>query len=418
MVASEAPSFDPHTIPLDQIDVSDPALYQQNTHWPVLFGRLRDEDPVHYCAKSEYGPFWSITRYNDIMAVDTNHRLFSSHNATALDDARIVGEGDGSVPIPSFLQMDPPKHDQQRKAVSPAVAPANLVRLEDTIRERSRNVLDSLPVGEEFDWVEAVSVELTILMLATLIDFPQEERAKLKRWSDVIVGFPGDGIVESWDQRNREMRELAETFLRLKVERAEAAPTNDAISILAHSAELKDMDPVEFVANVTLLIVGGNETTRNTMSGSVLALHDFPAEWEKLKRDPALITSMVPEAIRWQSPVMYQSRRAMEDVEFGGKLIRKGDKVAMWYISGNRDGEVIEEPDRFIIDRERPRQHLSFGFGIHRCLGNRLAEMQLRVLWEEILARGWQRIEVTGTPVYGYSNTLRGLNALPVRIHA
>ena len=418
MVASVALSFDPHTIPLDEIDVSDPALYQQNTHWPVLFGRLRDEDPVHYCAKSEYGPFWSITRYNDIMAVDTNHRLFSSHNATALDDARIVGEGDGSVPIPSFLQMDPPKHDQQRKAVSPAVAPANLVLLEDTIRERSRKVLDSLPVGEEFDWVESVSVELTILMLATLIDFPLEERGKLKRWSDVIVGFPGDGIVESWDQRNREMRELAETFLKLKVERAKVAPTNDAISILAHSAELQDMDPVEFVANVTLLIVGGNETTRNTMSGSVLALHDFPAEWEKLNNDPALITSMVPEAIRWQSPVMYQSRRAMEDVEFGGKLIRKGDKVAMWYISGNRDGEVIEEPDRFIVDRERPRQHLSFGFGIHRCLGNRLAEMQLRILWEEILARGWERIEVTGTPVYGYSNTLRGINALPVRIHA
>ncbi|MFB0874457.1 MULTISPECIES: cytochrome P450 [unclassified Sphingobium] len=417
-MASEALSFDPRTIPLDQIDVSNPALYQQDTHWPVMFERLRAEDPVHYCAKSEYGPFWSITRYNDIMAVDTNHRLFSSHNATALDDARIVGEGDGSVPIPSFLQMDPPKHDQQRKAVSPAVAPANLVLLEDTIRQRSRNVLDSLPIGTEFDWVEAVSVELTILMLATLIDFPLEERGKLKRWSDVIVGFPGDGIVESWDQRNREMRELAETFLKLKAERTKAAPTNDAISILAHSAERQDMDPVEFVANVTLLIVGGNETTRNTMSGSVLALHDFPAEWKKLQNDPALITSMVPEAIRWQSPVMYQSRRATEDVEFGGKLIRKGDKVAMWYISGNRDGEVIEEPDRFFVDRERPRQHLSFGFGIHRCLGNRLAEMQLRILWEEILARGWQRIEVTGTPIYGYSNTLRGINTLPVRIHA
>lgn len=418
MTATQILPFDAHAIPIDKIDVSDPGLYQRNEHWPELFARLRKEDPVHYCAESEYGPFWSITRYNDIMAVDTNHRVFSSHNATALDDARILGEGDGSVPIPSFLQMDPPRHDQQRKAVSPAVAPANLLRLQDTIRERSRKVLDSLPVGEEFDWVETVSVELTILMLATLIDFPLEERAKLKRWSDVIVGFPGDGIVESWDQRNREMRELADTFLRLKAERETAAPTNDAISILAHSPELRNMDLIEFVANVTLLIVGGNETTRNTMSGSVLAMHDFPAEWEKLKRDHSLIASMVPEAIRWQSPVMYQSRRAIEDVEFGGKTIRKGDKVAMWYISGNRDEAVIEAPDRFIIDRERPRQHLSFGFGIHRCLGNRLAEMQLRILWEEIMAKGWQRIEVTGAPDYAYSNTLRGLNALPVRIHA
>ncbi|MBK5264558.1 MAG: cytochrome P450, partial [Alphaproteobacteria bacterium] len=278
--------------------------------------------------------------------------------------------------------------------------------------------LDALPVGEEFDWVPAVSVELTILMLATLIDFPLEERGRLKRWSDVIVGIPGDGVVESWDQRNREMRELVETFLRMKDERERAGPGIDAISILAHSPDLRDMDPIEFVANVTLLIVGGNETTRNTMSGSILAFHNFPKEWDKLRRNHSLITSMVPETIRWQSPVMYQSRRATEDVEFRGKTIRKGDKVAMWYISGNRDDEVIENPNQFIIDRARPRQHLSFGFGIHRCLGNRLAEMQLRVLWEEIMAKGWQRIEVTGKPIFGYSNTLRGLNSLPVRIHA
>ena len=164
--------------------------------------------------------------------------------------------------------------------------------------------------------------------------------------------------------------------------------------------------------------MGGNDTTRNSMSGSIAAFDRHPAEWAKLMADPLLVHSAVPEMIRWQTPVMYQARRATQDYEIAGKIIRQGDKVAMWYISGNRDDTAIIDPDRFIIDRERPRQHLSFGFGIHRCLGNRLAEMQLRVLWEEIIKMGWKRIEVVGKPVYALSNLLRAIEHLPVRIHA
>ena len=417
-MATTAPDVtDPSTIPLDQIQLADPALFQRNAQGP-LFARLRQEDPVHYTADSAYGPFWSVTKYNDIVAVDSNHKLFSSHNALTLDEERFEGIGEDGVAVGGFIAMDPPKHDEHRKIVTPAVAPANIARIEGLIRERTRSLLSSLPVGEEFDWVPTVSIELTTLMLATLLDFPMDERDKLKYWSDLTAGIPGDGVVESWEQRNVGLHEMAGVFLRMREERANEPPKADLISMLAHSPMAKDMSVQDYVANVTLLIVGGNDTTRNTMTGSIHAMHTHPDQWAKLKANPELVESMMPEAIRFQTPVIYQGRRATQDVELGGKTIRKGDKVLMWYISGNRDDETIEEPEKFIIDRKRPRQHLSFGFGIHRCLGNRLAEMQLRVLWEEILKQGWDRIECTSTPQYAYSMSLRGIDTLKVRIHA
>ncbi|SCW84950.1 Cytochrome P450 [Sphingobium faniae] len=417
MDSSATTMVDPQSIPIDQIDVSDPKLYQEDAHWP-LFERLRREDPVHYCADSAYGAYWSVTRYEDIVAVDSNHKIFSAHHAVMLDDGRHSGQTEDATVMLPFLAMDPPEHDKQRKIVTPAMSPANIAKLEATIRRRVQEVLDMLPIGAEFDWVPTVSIELTAQMLATLVNYPLKDRHQLVRWSDVSVGIPGDGVIDSWEQRDQELKLFAQTFLALREERRAAPPTSDLISLLAHSPEAQDMSIQDYISNVILLIVGGNDTTRNSMSGSILALHDHPEEWAKLNANPALIESMVPEIIRFQTPLIYMGRRATQDVELGGKLIRKGDKVAMWYISGNRDSEAIEHADRFIIDRPRPRQHLSFGFGIHRCVGNRLAEMQLRILWEEILKKGWKRIEVTGPVRRAYSNNIRGIVSLPVRIHA
>jgi cytochrome P450 len=278
-------------------------------------------------------------------------------------------------------------------------------------------VLDALPRNETFNFVDRVSIELTTQMLATLFDFPWEERRKLTRWSDVATALPKSMIVESAEQRRAEMDECAAYFGRLWNERVNVEPRNDLISMMAHSDATRHMDSENLFGNIILLIVGGNDTTRNTMSGSVLALNENPDQYQKLRDNPALIDSMVPEVIRWQTPLAHMRRTALVDTELGGKTIRKGDRVVMWYVSGNRDEEVIENPNDFIIDRARPRTHMSFGFGIHRCIGMRLAELQLKIVWQEMLKR-FDNIEVVGEPKRVYSSFIKGYETLPVRIPA
>jgi cytochrome P450 len=403
-------AFDPHALPLGQVNPARPDLFAAGRELPV-FERLRREDPVHFTAESEFGPYWSVTRYNDIMAVDTGHETFSSEPAITIADP------EDDFRLPMFIAMDPPKHDAQRKVVSPIVAGPNLQALEPLIRERAGQILDALPVGEEIDWVDTVSVELTSMTLATLFDSPQAERRKLTRWSDVATARPGSGVVDSEDQRRAELMECVGYFMRLWNERVNAEPRGDLISMLAHGEATRGMDQMEYLGNLLLLIVGGNDTTRNTITGSVLALSRHPDEERALRADRSLIPNMVSETLRWQTPLAHMRRRATRDVELAGKTIRAGDKVVMWYVSGNRDEAVIERPDDFWIGRPRVRQHLSFGFGIHRCVGNRLGELQLKIIWEEILKR-FSRIEVVGEPTRVFSTFVRGYKSLPVRLHA
>jgi cytochrome P450 len=408
------PVADANSRPLEAIDVSDPKLYQHDIWYPY-FERLRREDPVHYTKDGLYGSYWSVTKYKDIMAVETNHHTYSS-------EAMLGGISITDRPIEyrraSFISMDPPKHDEQRKVVAPIVAPVNLSKLASTIRERAGNILDGLPRNETFDWVQHVSIELTIQMLTTLMDFPFADRHKLVFWSDCAIADVNAGtVVDSEAKRLEILSEALDAFTALWHERAAADPRPDLISMLAHGESTRDLidRPQEFLGNLTLLIVGGNETTRNSISGGVWALNHHPDEYRKLRDNPALIPSLVPEIIRWQTPVMHMRRTAIEHGEIGGKPIRKGDKVVMWYISGNRDEEAIPHANEFIINRARPRQHLSFGFGIHRCVGNRLAEMQLGILWEEILKRRMV-VEMMGEPKRVYANFIHGIASLPVRI--
>jgi cytochrome P450 len=400
------------TMPLAEIDVSNPSLYQQDV-WQPYFRRLRRDAPVHYLKEGPLGPFWSVTKYKDIVAIEVNHREFSSSSALGGITLR---DRPAELELPMFIAMDPPKHDVQRKVVQPIVSPENLSHFEGLIRSRVRAVLDGLPRGETFNWVDKVSIELTGQMLATLFDFPFEDRRKLSYWSDCTTAVPiAGGLIESEEQREEAFRECLTYFMKLWNERVNAEPRSDLISMLAHGQATRDMSPREYLGNVVLLIVGGNDTTRNSMSGGLLFLSQNPDEYVKLRARPELVDSMAPEIIRYQTPLAYMRRTALADVEFGGKLIRKGDKLAMWYISGNRDEEAIEEPDRFIIDRPRPRQHLSFGFGIHRCVGKSLAELQLKILWEEILDR-LPKIEVVGEPKRVFSAFVHGISELPVRI--
>jgi cytochrome P450 len=405
-----------NAVPLDQLNPAQPELFSNDAMW-AHFERLRREAPVHFTAQSDYGPYWSVTKYNDIMAVDTNHQVFSSADGITLQSLESKAQSVGRPTRPSFISMDPPKHDAQRKAVSPAVAPHNLQRMSPIIRERAGAILDGLPIGETFDWVDLVSKELTAMTLATLFDFPFEERRKLTYWSDMMTNPPGHGPVTSWEQKREEIGHCFEAFTGLWNERINAEPQFDMISMLAHNEATRGMDIHEYHGNVTLLIIGGNDTTRNTISGSIYALNQNPGQYQKLRDDPSLIPSMVSETIRWQTPLAHMARTATEDFELGGKLIHKGDRVAMWYVSGNRDDEVIANPDSYIIDRERPRQHLSFGFGVHRCVGNRLAELQLTIIWEEILKR-FPVVELMAEPTRTHSVFVKGYETLPVRIPA
>ncbi|MFN5880988.1 MAG: cytochrome P450 [Burkholderiales bacterium] len=401
------------SLPIDQVDPAKPMLFFHDTvgHY---FERLRRDDPVHRVESELFGPYWSITRYKDIMTVDTHHQVFSSDWTQG---GITIGDQPVNERLQMFIAMDPPRHDEQRKAVSPIVAPANLANMESLIRERTARVLDSLPRNEPFDWTQQVSIELTTLMLATLFDFPIEERRKLTRWSDVATANPNidTSVVQSFEQRTQELGEMFQYFTRLWNERVNAAPRNDLISMLAHGAATRSMTPLEYMGNTVLLIVGGNDTTRNSMTGGLLALARDPAQWAKLRANPSLVDSLVPEISRWQTPLAHMRRTALADFELGGKTIRKGDKVVMWFLSGNRDESAIERANEFIIDRARPRQHLSFGFGIHRCVGNRLAELQLKILWQEILKR-FPVIEVLDEPVRVKSTFVRGISKLMVRI--
>jgi len=403
---------DPYSIPLDQVDPAQVGVFQNDLLWDY-FERLRNEDPVHLHEDSAYGRYWSITKFSDIMFVDSNHDLFSSEGGITIGPLKADEERAKQFQTPMFIAMDQPKHDVQRATVTPVVAPRNLAALEGTIRERAAKILDSLPVGETFDWVDLVSIELTTQMLATLFDFPFEERRKLTHWSDVATAGPETIPL---DERRATLLECLEYFTRLWNERKEGDPGYDLISMLAHGKNTKDMQPMEFLGNLILLIVGGNDTTRNSISGGVLALNQNPDQYEKLRGDHSLITSMVPEIIRWQTPLSHMRRIANQDVELGGKTIKAGDKVVMWYVSGNRDETAIERPNDFIVDRARPRHHLSFGFGIHRCMGNRLAEMQLRVLWEEILKR-FHSIEIVGEVQRSPSVFVKGYTHMPVRVN-
>ena len=395
---------------IDELDVSNWHLFQADAHWP-FFERLRKEDPVHFHADSRYGPYWSITRFDHIKAIDTDHHRFSSQ-----DNITIVDQSD-EFQFSNFIAMDPPRHDEQRKVVTPVVGPRNLAEMEGLIRSRVIAILDDLPVGETFNWVDRVSIELTTQMLATLFDFPFEDRRLLTRWSDINTLGPKSGLVDNWDEARAELMECLAYFTELFEQRKRAGHEGfDLLTLLAQDPKTRDMPPLEFLGNLILLIVGGNDTTRNSISGGVLALNQFPEQYHKLRQTPALIPNMVAEIIRWQTPLAHMRRTALEDVEFHGKTIRRGDKVVMWYVSGNRDDAVFDDPNRLIIDRANARQHVSFGYGIHRCMGNRLAEMQLRVLWEEIQKR-FHQVEVVGEPVRTLSNFVKGYSSLPVVVH-
>jgi len=413
----EAAAAEAWSVPIEALNPAQTDLFVNDAHWAV-FDRLRKESPVHWTPKGDvYDGFWSVSRYQDIMAVDTNHEVFSSADGIVLQTLEAKAESDKRPRGNSFIGMDPPGHDVQRKTVSPAVAPANLQAMSPIIREEAGKILDSLPIGVEFDWVDLVSKELTAMTLATLFDYPQEKRRELTFWSDMFTNAPGFGPAKSWEHKREQADACFDAFDQLWLDRVNAPPKFDLISMMAHAEATRNLGAADYHSNVVLLIIGGNDTTRNTISGSVYALNKNPDQYAKLRANPGLIPAMVSETIRWQTPLAHMARTATQDFELNGKTIKAGDRVVMWYVSGNRDEAQIANPNAYDIERERVRNHLSFGFGIHRCVGNRLAELQLTIIWEEILAR-FPEVRLVREPLRTHSVFVKGYETLPVVIPA
>lgn len=407
MTVDAIPSIE---IDLCDLDVAQPEIFRAGMAH-AFFARLRKEAPVHFSAGGRFGPYWSITRYADVEAIEEQPEIFSSDHR--LGGITIGGEPGMPGLYPMFIASDPPEHRIQRRAVMPAFSVAQTDGLADLIRARAAAILDTVPVGETFDWVTDVSIELTAMTLATLLDFPQERRRDLIRWSTAMTALPGGPFFATVEEKLQVMQEGFEVLEEIWQRRRAGPPAADLISMLAHGAATRNMTREQFRGSMMLLIVGGNETTRNSISGSVVAFNHFPEQLEKLHRDPSLVGRMASEAIRWQSPAAHMRRTATRDVCFNGQNIRRGDKVVLWYVSANRDEAAISQPDDFVIDRQNPRRHLAFGHGIHRCIGARLAEMQIRVVWEEILTR-FRTITLAGEPVRSYSTIIHGYDRLPV----
>ncbi len=396
----------------DPWDVSRPELFAED-RWQEPFRQLREQAPIYKCENSKFGAYWSVSTYKPIQHVEALPKIFSS----SWEVGGITVSGDGiehiqeyEMPMPMFIAMDPPQHTAQRRTVAPAFGPAEIDRMTQDTRKRTGDVLDSLPIGQPIDWVKSVSMELTTQMLAIFFDFPWEERHNLSRWSDVLGDVEMFGSNEKRKFRLDTAFEMGAAFKALWERKAKEPGAHDLISMMLQSDAMSHMSEGEFMGNLILLIVGGNDTTRNSMSAFAYGLDKFPDERAKLETNhsPELAVNAMHELIRWQTPLSHMRRTAMEDTELFGHQIKKRDKLALWYVSGNRDESIFPQADQVMIERENARRHLAFGYGIHRCVGARAAEMQLTALISEMQKRRL-RVHVVAEPervpacfVHGY----------------
>src|SRR3984957_6262873 len=402
----------------DEIDLKNPCPYVAGVPHE-LFTRLRHEDPVHWNPEVEGRGFWCITKYDDIVAISKNPAVFSSarvHGGHRMFDEQVVGvAGVGATETDApMISMDPPEHNRFRRMLSPSFSPLRLKPLEERIEARACAILDRLGNRSECEFVAEVAAELPVQMLAELLGVPQEDRLKLFDWSNSLIAEDDAELRKSPEAMAGDLNQMAAYAERLWEERL-ARPGNDLISMLVHSRiDGEAMSKEQYLGTFILLVVAGNETTRNSLSGGIMALAEFPEERRRLVEDPALLGSAAAEIVRYVSPILHMRRTAIADAELRGKHIRAGDKVILWYGSANRDEAIFTDPFRFDATRAELPQ-LGFGTGQHYCLGARLAEMQLRIFFREFLRR-YPNAEPKGPIRRMRSNFVAGIKELPVRL--
>ncbi|MEM6701945.1 MAG: cytochrome P450 [Acidobacteriota bacterium] len=408
------------------IDLRDPELYLDGTPH-ALFTQLRTESPVYWNPEPDdprHDGFWAITKYDDIVTISKNPKIFSSdadwggHRIFDEEDRRITGEDDDAPSdVKSMISMDPPEHSQYRKTVLPGLMSRRVLQMEEGIRRRARTILDdfehSFTAEETPDFVEKVAVELPIQMLAELFQVPAERQDDLFRWSNAIVAEDDPDMRASEEYMAQVWQEMSMYALELYQERM-ANPSDDLISMMVHSRiDGEPMKMERYLGAFGLLIVAGNETTRNSISGGLMALADHPEQRRQLVDHPELIAGAAREIVRWVSPVTHMRRTATQDTEIRDQTIRRGEKVVLWYCSANRDEDAFDDPFHFDVERQGPMQ-LGFGTGQHFCLGARLAELQLRVVFEELLPR-FPKLEPVGEVKRLRSNFIAGIKEMRVR---
>ena len=397
---------------LTPTDVSADALYVED-RWREPFAQLRDQAPVSWREDSPFGGYWSVTTHDLVQEVELHPEIYSSRwdlgNITIADAV-------GGSEFPNFIAQDAPIHTAQRKVIAPAFAPSQIVKLEAQVRARTAELFAALPRGETFDWVDCVALPLTMGMLCILFDFPMAEWRDLKRWSDYASNVSAETLTD--EHRAEFLAQMTAMLARFDREldaRRALPPSDDLLSRMVHSEAMGNMDVMERIANIALLIVAGNDTTRNSMSALVEVFDRYPDQLAALRSDPKLIPNAAQEIIRWQSPVTHMRRTTLCDTQLGGQTIKAGEKVVLWYISANRDERVFPGAEQFDVTRGNARRHLGFGHGVHRCVGARLAEVQLAALIDEIVKSG-EQIVPQGAPSRLASPFLHGFTAMPVQL--
>jgi linalool 8-monooxygenase len=401
-------------------DLKDPDLYQARAPHDV-FARLRREAPVYWNPEADGPGFWALTRHADIVQVSRQPELFSSahenggHRIFNENEVGLASAGDAAIGVP-FISRDPPSHGEYRKFVLPALTPNRLEGIEARISQRCAALLDRIPLGETVDIVPLLSAPLPLLTLADLLGVSFDLEPKLFEWTNAFVGEDDPDFRKSPEALAATLGEFF-AFTQDLFENRRAQPGLDVATLLANATI--DGEPIpfkEFVANLILVLVGGNETTRNSLSHTIAAFAAAPAQWDWVRDDPDRLKTAVREMVRYASPVMHMRRTATADTEIGDQKIARGDKVVLWYIAGNRDEAVFEDPDRFDVARSIV-PHVGFGTGQHVCVGWRLAELQLRVAFQQLAARV-KRFDVVAEPRRFRSNFINGLKNLDVKLVA